>query len=64
VQQTLPKQEQENQPAISGLEKAIIFIAFIVIAATFTYTFATNGLFSAGQNPEPEATRIMTSGGE
>ena len=47
-------QSPENQPNISGLEKVIILIAFIVIAAMFTYTALTGELFTTEESPVPD----------
>ena len=44
----------EDYPKISGLEKLIILIAFIVIAAMFTYTALTTELFTTGESQETE----------
>ena len=60
----------ENQPNTSGLEKIILLIAFIVIAAMFTYTALTTDLFSTEKKSAPEspgettvtATNINTGG--
>ena len=60
----------DNQPNTSGLEKIILLIAFIVIAAVFTYTALTTELFSTEEKPLPEtpgeatvtATNMSTGG--
>ena len=36
----------KDQAGITGLETAIILIAFIVVAAVFAFTIMTTGLFS------------------
>ena len=47
------RQPPENPMNISGLEKAIILIAFIVIVTMFTYTALTTELFTTSQDTEP-----------
>ena len=41
-----------NQKGITGLETAIILIAFVVVAAVFAYTVLSAGLFSSEQSEE------------
>lgn len=41
-----------NQKGITGLETAIILIAFVVVAAVFAYTVLSAGLFATGQSSE------------
>jgi flagellin FlaB len=55
------RQLHKNQPGITGLETAIILIAVVVIAALFTYTVLTEGLFSTG-HPEPQAAVFEEAG--
>ena len=50
----------ENQPNTSGLEKIILLIAFIVIAAMFTYTALTTELFANEKKPELETPGVAT----
>lgn len=42
----------EGQKGITGLETAIILIAFVVVAAVFAYTVLSAGLFSAQKSSE------------
>ena len=41
-----------NQRGITGLETAIILIAFVVVAAVFAYTVLSAGLFSSQESSE------------
>ncbi len=41
-----------NERGITGLETAIILIAFVVVASVFAYTVLTAGIFSADQSKE------------
>jgi len=43
---------KENQKGITGLETAIILIAFVVVAAVFAYTVLSAGLFSSQKSSE------------
>ena len=58
--QSSSKRPPENPPNISGLEKIILLIAFIVIAAMFTYTVLTTELFADDQDQETK-TAVETS---
>ncbi len=42
----------ENQQGITGLETAIILIAFVVVAAVFAYTVLSAGLFTSQKSQE------------
>ncbi|MBT4512971.1 MAG: hypothetical protein HOC20_12300 [Chloroflexi bacterium] len=42
----------ESQKGITGLETAIILIAFVVVAAVFAYTVLSAGLFSSQKSSE------------
>jgi archaeal flagellin FlaB len=42
----------KNQKGITGLETAIILIAFVVVAAVFAYTVLSAGLFSTQKSQE------------
>ena len=42
-----PKGELGNQRGITGLETAIILIAFVVVASVFAYTVLTAGIYSS-----------------
>ena len=43
---------KESQKGITGLETAIILIAFVVVAAVFAYTVLSAGLFSSQKSSE------------
>ncbi len=42
----------DGQKGITGLETAIILIAFVVVAAVFAYTVLSAGLFATGESSE------------
>ena len=44
--------KENNQKGITGLETAIILIAFVVVAAVFSYTVLSAGLFSTQKSSE------------
>ncbi|MFC2000494.1 archaellin/type IV pilin N-terminal domain-containing protein [Chloroflexota bacterium] len=46
------KKAVRNQKGITGLETAIILIAFVVVAAVFAYTALSAGLFSTQKSKE------------
>ena len=46
------KKLQRNEKGITGLETAIILIAFVVVAAVFAYTALSAGLFSTQKSSE------------
>jgi archaeal flagellin FlaB len=46
------KNLSKNQKGITGLETAIILIAFVVVAAVFAYTVLSAGLFSTQKSQE------------
>ena len=48
----LLKQIRREQKGITGLETAIIVIAFVVVAAVFAYTVLSAGLFSTQKAQE------------
>jgi flagellin FlaB len=48
----LLKRIKEDQEGITGLETAIILIAFVVVAAVFAYTVLSAGLFSSQKSSE------------
>jgi flagellin FlaB len=48
---SVPKVKQD-QRGITGLETAIILIAFVVVAAVFSYTVLSAGLFSSQKSKE------------
>jgi flagellin FlaB len=43
---------QHAQKGITGLETAIILIAFVVVAAVFSYAILSAGLFSSQKSQE------------
>ena len=43
----MKNQLTRNQRGITGLETAIILIAFVVVASVFAYTVLSAGIFSA-----------------
>ena len=43
----MPPSESGNQRGITGLETAIILIAFVVVASVFAYTVLTAGIYSS-----------------
>ena len=49
---SLLKRVQANQRGITGLETAIILIAFVVVASVFAYTVLSAGIFSAEKGKE------------
>jgi archaeal flagellin FlaB len=48
----LIKRINTDQKGITGLETAIILIAFVVVASVFAYTVLSAGLFTAGKSQE------------
>ncbi|RLC93325.1 MAG: hypothetical protein DRI39_06050 [Chloroflexi bacterium] len=46
------KKARRDQRGITGLETAIILIAFVVVAAVFSYTVISSGLFSTQKSKE------------
>ncbi|MCL0088492.1 hypothetical protein M1N87_01570 [Dehalococcoidia bacterium] len=50
-----------NERGITGLETAIILIAFVVVASVFAYTVLSAGLFSAQQADETVRSGIRTT---
>jgi flagellin FlaB len=48
----LLKNLHKNQKGITGLETAIILIAFVVVAAVFAYTVLSAGIFSSQKGKE------------
>jgi len=48
----LLKRVRKNEKGITGLETAIILIAFVVVAAVFAYTVLSAGLFSTQKSQE------------
>ncbi|MBF8266300.1 MAG: flab1 [Dehalococcoidia bacterium] len=48
----LMKKLARDQRGITGLETAIILIAFVVVAAVFAYTALSAGIFSAQKGQE------------
>ena len=52
---------RDNQQGITGLETAIILIAFVVVAAVFAYTVLSAGLFATGKSSESVYSGLKTS---
>lgn len=46
------KQQDENQKGITGIETAIILIAFVIVASVFAYVVLSAGLFSTQKAKE------------
>ena len=46
------KRFHKNQKGITGLETAIILIAFVVVASVFAYTVLSAGIFSSEKGKE------------
>ncbi len=49
---TKMKQQDENQKGITGIETAIILIAFVIVASVFAYVVLSAGLFSTQKAKE------------
>ena len=49
---TLARRLNENQHGITGLETAIILIAFVIVASVFAYVVLSAGLFSSQKAKE------------
>ena len=49
---TLARRLDENQQGITGLETAIILIAFVIVASVFAYVVLSAGLFSSQKAKE------------
>ena len=49
---TLARRLHENQHGITGLETAIILIAFVIVASVFAYVVLSAGLFSSQKAKE------------
>lgn len=49
---TLIKQHDEDQKGITGIETAIILIAFVIVASVFAYVVLSAGLFSTQKAKE------------
>ena len=52
---------QSGQRGITGLETAIILIAFVVVASVFAYTVLSAGIFSSQKGKEAIATGLEAS---
>ena len=52
VMRTLLKKVSQNQQGITGLETAIILIAFVIVASVFAYVVLSAGLFSSQKAKE------------
>ncbi|MBT4515911.1 MAG: hypothetical protein HOC77_12580 [Chloroflexi bacterium] len=47
-----PTQKSDRQKGITGLETAIILIAFVVVASVFAFTVLSTGIFSAERSKD------------
>ncbi|MDD5093376.1 MAG: hypothetical protein PHV74_03215 [Dehalococcoidia bacterium] len=56
------KRMQKNQKGITGLETAIILIAFVVVAAVFAYTVLSAGLFASEKSTEAVYSGLKETG--
>lgn len=52
---------RDSQKGITGLETAIILIAFVVVAAVFAYTVLSAGLFATGKSSESVYSGLKSS---
>src|SRR3989304_5920980 len=50
-----------NQKGITGLETAIILIAFVVVASVFAFTVLSTGIFSAEKGKEAVNSGLQTA---
>lgn len=57
------KEAHRNERGITGLETAIILIAFVVVAAVFAYTVLSAGLFSSQKSTEAVYSGLRTARG-
>jgi len=55
----LAKRMQRDERGITGLETAIILIAFVVVASVFAYTVLSAGIFSAQKGQEAVYTGLQ-----
>ena len=53
----------EDQSGITGLETAIVLIAFVVVAAVFAFTVLTTGLFTSEKAKETALKGVSSAGG-
>ena len=52
-----------DQSGITGLETAIVLIAFVVVAAVFAFTVLTTGLFTSEKAKETAMAGVSSAGG-
>jgi flagellin FlaB len=57
----LAKTMQRDERGITGLETAIILIAFVVVASVFAYTVLSAGIFSSQKGQEAVYTGLQTA---
>ena len=55
----LARKMQRDERGITGLETAIILIAFVVVASVFAYTVLSAGIFSAQKGQEAVYTGLQ-----
>ena len=53
----------QHQDGLTGIETAIILIAFVVVAAVFSFTVLTGGIFSSEQSKEAIYSGLRDSSG-
>ena len=57
----LVKTMRRDERGITGLETAIILIAFVVVASVFAYTVLSAGIFSSQKGQEAVYTGLQTA---
>ena len=55
------KTMRKDERGITGLETAIILIAFVVVASVFAYTVLSAGIFSSQKGQEAVYTGLQTA---
>ena len=58
---TLYSRFRKEQSGITGLETAIVLIAFVVVAAVFAFTVLTTGLFTSEKAKETALAGVATT---
>jgi len=53
---------RSDQKGITGLETAIILIAFVVVASVFAYTILSAGIYSSEKGKEAIHSGLSTAG--
>jgi archaeal flagellin FlaB len=61
MQRAFTRLLKQNQKGITGIETAIILIAFVVVAAVFAYVVLSAGLFSSQKSQEAVYSGIKTT---